>query len=211
MSIIFNELSRALRTDIKGYFEHILDFFSSEPLIDWLDNFHYTDLMRISGLLDRIASTRKQIIDYEKNTYQYLFLNSLFTLSSGRKRFDVFQEAKRLRHELKTFFNNPKIPRLFEVIAGFDLRTLDDAIATINGVINMRLYPKGKSNSINKLNILEKERIKAKQEKKKQLQKRKKRTEEEKKKAEEDRKKVKEADFEKLKGDLPRQVERESY
>ena len=71
MSIIFNELSRALRAGIKGYFEHIFDFFSSEPLIDWLDNFHYTDLS-IGTLLDRITSTRKQIIDYERipiNTY----------------------------------------------------------------------------------------------------------------------------------------------
>ena len=167
--------------------------------------------MRISELLDRIASTRKQIIDYEKNSIHHLFSNSLLALSSGKKGIDPFQETKRLIHELGAFFKNSKIPRPFKLLVSFDLPSLDNVVTTINGIINMRLYPKGKTNSIKKLDHLEKERIKAKQEKKKELRKRKKRTEEEEKKAEEDRKKAKAADFEKLKNDLLRQIEREPY
>ena len=45
MSILFNELSRALDSGIKGLFENILEFFSSEPLIDWLDDLHYVALV----------------------------------------------------------------------------------------------------------------------------------------------------------------------
>ena len=52
MSIIFNELSRALDTGIKGLFENILEFFSNKSLIDWLDDLRYADLMRISHILD---------------------------------------------------------------------------------------------------------------------------------------------------------------
>ena len=147
MSILFNKLSRALSIGIKGYFEHILDFFSGEPLIDWLDNFHHADLMQINKLLIDIVTARKEIIDYEKNTHHYLFSNTLLALLSGKKGKDPFQEAKRLRHEFKRFFNNPKIPRQLKIIAGFDLPSLEDAIDTITGIINMRTYPEGKTHS----------------------------------------------------------------
>ena len=92
MSILFNELSRALGLGIKGYFENILEFFSSEPLIDWLDDLHYVDLIRVSAFLDRIAATRRRIIENEKNAHHNMFLNSLLTLAGSKKRSNTFKK-----------------------------------------------------------------------------------------------------------------------
>ena len=86
MSILFNELSRALDSGIKGLFENILEFFSSEPLIDWLDDLHYVDLVRISHTLDRVAQARRQISENgKKDLFQDMFLNSLHALAGKNK------------------------------------------------------------------------------------------------------------------------------
>ena len=61
MSIIFKELSRTLDSGIKGFFENTLEFFSGEPLIEWLTDQSYTNLMTINNVLDRIAWVRRQI------------------------------------------------------------------------------------------------------------------------------------------------------
>ena len=61
MSILFNELSRTLDSGIKGFFENTLEFFFSEPLIEWLTDQSHTNLIIINDTLDRIALARRQI------------------------------------------------------------------------------------------------------------------------------------------------------
>ena len=93
MSILFNELSRALDSGIKGLFENLLEFFSSESLIDWLDDLHCVDLMRVSYTLDSITQARKQISENEKkDLLQDMFLNSLYALS-GKSKPNILDEG----------------------------------------------------------------------------------------------------------------------
>jgi len=61
MSILFKELSRTLGSGIEGLFENTLEFFSSEPLIEWLIDQSHINLMTIKNVLDRIAWIRRQI------------------------------------------------------------------------------------------------------------------------------------------------------
>jgi len=66
MSILFNELSRTLDSGIKGFFENTLEFFSSEPLIDWLNEQSTTGLTVIGNTLERVAMIRRLISKKEK-------------------------------------------------------------------------------------------------------------------------------------------------
>ena len=194
MSILFNELSEALDTGIKGLFENILEFFSNEPLIDWLDDLHYVDLMRVSHTLDKVAQVRRQINENgKKDLFQDMFLNSFYTLA-GKNKPNILEETIKLKKELNAFYRNPKVPRYIKLLSRFDLPSLEDVVKTINGIINIRLHPNSTIPSAKKLERVERERIKEKQERQKEQRKRKKRTEEE-------IKQAKATDFEKLKGD----------
>jgi len=108
MSILFNELSRTLDSDIKGFFENTLEFFSSEPLIDWLTGQSSTGLTIIGNILERVAKIRRLISIKEKeDTAQDLLLNSLYTLS-GKSRPNVFDEIAKLKSELKAFYKTQR-------------------------------------------------------------------------------------------------------
>jgi len=115
MSIIFKELSRTLDSDIKGFFENTLEFFSGEPLIDWLTDQSHINLMTINNVLDRIAWVRRQINKGGKeDPFKDIFLNSLYTLS-GKSKPNILDETAKLNNELNAF---TKIPR-FHVMSNY--------------------------------------------------------------------------------------------
>ena len=113
MSILFNELSKALGSDIfNGSFENTLEFFSSEPLSEWLTDQLDINLMIIENVLERIAKVRSLINKKEKEVpFKNLLINSLYTLS-GKSRPNVLDEIAQLKKELNAFYKNPKVPSL---------------------------------------------------------------------------------------------------
>ena len=107
MNIIFEELSRTLDSGIKGFFENTLEFFSGEPLIDWLTDQSHINLMTINNVLDRIARVRRQINKGEKeDPFKDIFLSSLYTLSRKSKP-NILDETTKL-NELNAFYKTPR-------------------------------------------------------------------------------------------------------
>jgi len=148
MSILFNELSRTLDSGIKGFFENTLEFFSSEPLIDWLTKQSTTGLTVISNTLERVAMIRRLISKKEKEDLtQDLLLNSLNILS-GKSRPNTFNELAKLKSELNAFYRNPKIPHYLKILSKFDLPSLRDVDKTINALITLRSFPRDAQISI---------------------------------------------------------------
>ena len=132
MSILFNELSRTLDSGIKGFFENTLEFFSSEPLIDWLTEQSTTCLTIVGNILERVAKIRRLLSKKEKEDIaKDLLFNSLYTLS-GKSRPNVLDEIAKLKNELKAFYKDPKIPHHLKILSKFDLPSLRDVDKTIN-------------------------------------------------------------------------------
>ena len=184
MSILFNELSRTIDSDIKGLFENTLEFFSSEPLIDWLTEQSEKGLLIIVETLEKVAKHRILISKKEKEDI-------------------TFDEIAKLKNELKAFYSNPKIPHHLKILSKFDLPSMRDAYKTINALLTRRFFQQDTEGnyytpSNEELKKAQKERISKRQERKKPA-----------KRSEEERKKVKATDFEKLKGDLLRQTREE--
>ena len=208
MSTLFNELTRILDSGIKGLFENTLEFFSSEPLIDWLTKQSTTGLTVISNTLERVAMIRRLISKKEKEDLtQDLLLNSLNILS-GKSRPNTFNELAKLKSELNAFYRNPKIPHYLKILSKFDLSSLRDTDKTINALITLRSFPRDAQGnfyipSVKEAINAEKERIEKRKEERKikrmirQL-------------GETDRK-IKAASFGRLKGELLQQIEREPY
>ena len=139
MSILFKELSRTLGSGIEGLFENTLEFFSGEPLIDWLTNQSHTNLMTINNVLDRIAWVRRQINKGEKDEpFKDIFLSSLYTLS-GKSKPNILDETTKLKNELNAFYKNPKVPRYIKLLSKFDLSSVKDTIKAIDVIIDRKL------------------------------------------------------------------------
>ena len=153
MSILFNELSRTLDSGIKGLFENTLEFFSSEPLIDWLTEQSEKGLLIIAETLENVANHRIQISKKEKEDIpQDLFFNSLHTMS-GRSRPNVFDEIAKLKNELKAFYSDPKIPRQLKILSKFDIPSLRDVYKTINALLTRRFFQQDAEGNFYKVNI----------------------------------------------------------
>ena len=123
---------------------------------------------------------------------------------SGQSRPNVFDEIAKLKNELKAFYRDPKIPHQLKILSKFDLPSLRDVDKTINALVSRRtIHQDAQGNfyipSVKEMINAEKERIF------KRIKERKKRV----KRSEEERKKTKATDFEKLKGDLLRQIQQE--
>ena len=52
MSILFNELANAARLRNDKLFGELLDLFAGEPLIEWIENFHFQDLFKFTTMLN---------------------------------------------------------------------------------------------------------------------------------------------------------------
>ena len=90
--------------------KNTLEFFSSEPLIDWLTEQSTTGLNIAGNILERVAKIRRLISIKEKEDIaRDLLFNSLYTLSR-KSRPNVLDEIAKLKSELKAFYKNPKVP-----------------------------------------------------------------------------------------------------
>ena len=67
MSILFNELANAARLRNDKLFGELLDLFAGEPLIEWIENFHFQDLFKLYNDVESILNLRERINDLEKN------------------------------------------------------------------------------------------------------------------------------------------------
>ena len=143
MSILFNELSKDIDSGtFKGPFENTLEFFSSEPLIDWLTGQSTTNLIIIENILDRVAKVRSLISKKEKeDPFKDLLFNSLHALS-GKSKPNILTEIAELKKELNTFYKNPKVPRYIKLLSKFDLPSLRDVDKTINALLGLRFFPR---------------------------------------------------------------------
>jgi len=117
MSILFNELTRTLDSGIKGLFENTLEFFSGEPLIDWLTEQTEKGLLIIAETLEKVAKHRILISKKEQE-----------------------DNASKLKNELKAFYSNPKIPHHLKILSKFDLPSMRDAYKTINALLTRRFF-----------------------------------------------------------------------
>ena len=71
MSILFNDLARAARLRNDKLFGSLLDLFAGEPLIDWIEGFHFIDLFKIYNDVETIINIKATINDLEKNVLWY--------------------------------------------------------------------------------------------------------------------------------------------
>jgi len=108
MSILFNELASIARLRNDKLFGELLDLFAGEPLIEWIEDFHYLDLYKIYNDVQTILNFRTRIYDLEKNASKYRFNNTTTAKLNGSKRaINPVVIASRLKRIFNTNLNKP--------------------------------------------------------------------------------------------------------
>ena len=191
-------------------FGSLLDLFAGEPLIDWIEGFHFIDLFKIYNDVETIINIRATINDLEKNVLHHRFANALKGFSTGRmETTDPIIAANKLRRLLNDNLKKYNTPIPLRIMAEFDMKALKDVLTTLDWMNFRGAFPQGKVYSSKKVIRGEQERLRLRKEKKSEQEeraRRKKKTEEDDPtmkliKAEE-KKAKKAADFEKLKLDI---------